>query len=399
MKKTLLLLFIFCSCMISTPLFSEESGTPTPGKQVVQSVELPASTSTWDFGQGIGLIGEPRPLDESKTDMLRYWLFLPTDYETQAQSDGAPLLLFLHGAGERGDSPADIVKVKVHGPPRLLDNPAFAKNVPCVTVSPQCKNGHAWSPAQLMLLIDQIEANYKIDKSRVYVTGLSMGGFGTWMCLNESPNRFAAAAAICGGAKTEWAEKMTDIPIWAFHGDKDAVVTVDRSQAIVDAIRNAGGNKILLTVYEGVLHDSWTQTYDKQLLYDWLFQQTLKGTGRVTAGALPSSTREPMIERQIGDKNTFKLRDFINDTNESFSLVMHVSVRRADELKFARRYEEATIEIIDRVSTVLRGSTTEERMELGSTAIKERVKQTINEVLGEPWVQQVFFTVVSLERH
>ena len=86
--------------MMTTPLFSEESVVPVPGKQVVQSVELPASTSTWVFGrEGIGLIGEPRPLDKTKADTLRYWLFLPADYEAQAQSGGAPLLLFLHGAG------------------------------------------------------------------------------------------------------------------------------------------------------------------------------------------------------------------------------------------------------------------------------------------------------------
>ena len=277
MKKLLSILFVSCSFMISTTLFSQEPAAPAPGKQVAQSVELPASTSTWVFGRGgIEQIGEPRPLDTSKTDTVRYWLFLPADYEAQAEAGGAPLLLFLHGAGERGDTPEDIAKVKVHGPPRLLDTPEFAKNFPCITVSPQCKNNFAWSPAQLMLLLDHIEKNFKVDKSRVYVTGLSMGGFGSWMCLNESPKRFAAAAPICGGAKPEWAERLVDIPIWAFHGDRDTVVTVDRQQTIVDAIRAAGGRKVLFTVFEGVGHDSWTPTYNNQLLFDWMLQQTLK---------------------------------------------------------------------------------------------------------------------------
>ena len=248
---------------------------PSPGKHVVQSVELPASTSTWDFEKGIKNIGEPRPLDGSKTDVMQYWLFLPADYEAQAKSGGAPLLLFLHGAGERGkESGENIVKVKVHGPPRLLDNPEFARKMPCITVSPQCKNGFAWSPAQLMLLLDHIEANYKVDKSRIYITGLSMGGFGTWMCLQESPSRFAAAAPICGGAKTGWAKNLTDVPIWAFHGDADPVVPEELSKNMVDALKKAGGKKIIYTVYEGIEHDSWTQTYDNQLLYDWMFQQT-----------------------------------------------------------------------------------------------------------------------------
>jgi len=280
MKKLFLVLSIPCFLMISTPLFSQEPAVPAPGKQVAQSVELPASTSTWVFGRGgIEQIGEPRPLDMSKTDTVRYWLFLPTDYEAQAEAGGAPLLLFLHGAGERGDAPEEIGKVKVHGPPRLLENPEFAKNFPCITVSPQCKNNFAWSPAQLMLLLDHVEKNFKIDKSRVYVTGLSMGGFGTWMCLNEAPQRFAAAAAICGGAKLEWAENLIDIPIWAFHGDQDMVVPVGLSRTMVDAIRKAGGGRVLLTIFEGVGHDSWTPTYANQLFFDWMLQQRRSSSG------------------------------------------------------------------------------------------------------------------------
>ena len=272
--KIISFLLVPCIFMISTLLFSQETEQPTPGKQTVQIIKLPASTSTWNIERdGIRTIGEPRPLDESKTDTLRYWFFLPADSESQAKM---PLLLFLHGAGERGDeSGADIAKVKIHGPPRLLDTPEFAKNFPCVTVSPQCKNGFAWSPAQLMLLLDHIEKNYKIDKNRIYITGLSMGGFGTWMCLNESPNRFAAAAPICGGAKPEWAEKLTGTPIWIFQGDKDPVVVRAFADRMAEAIQKAGGKKILLTVYEGVGHDSWTQTYDNQLFFDWMLQQTL----------------------------------------------------------------------------------------------------------------------------
>jgi predicted peptidase len=100
-----------------------------------------------------------------------------------------------------------------------------------------------------------------------------MGGFGTWMCLNESPTRFAAAAPICGGAKPDWAEKLVNVPVWAFHGDQDFLVTLDKTENIVGAIRKAGGKKVIFTVYEGVGHDSWTQTYANQLFYDWLLQQ------------------------------------------------------------------------------------------------------------------------------
>lgn len=257
--------------LFALPLFAEE---PAPGKQVVQSLELPASTSHWDMGKtGIVGIGEPSPLDDSKTDTMRYWIYLPLDYEKQAEADGAPLLLFLHGAGERGNEPEHIDRVKVHGPPKLLDKPEFQKNWPCVTVSPQCKINFCWSPEQLMLLLDHIEKNFKIDKKRIYVSGISMGGFGSWMCLREAPTRFAAAAPICGGAKVEWAEKFVEIPIWNFHGNKDGAVPMAKSEAIVDAVRNLGGRKIIFTVYEGGGHDVWSRTYDNQLLYDWLFSQ------------------------------------------------------------------------------------------------------------------------------
>ncbi|MDR0337974.1 MAG: prolyl oligopeptidase family serine peptidase [Planctomycetaceae bacterium] len=272
--------FVFVVCLIFCLMLSflhaeEINGNPEkplPGIQVVQSVELPASTSVWNYSKGdITLIGEPRPLDQTKTEIVRYWIYLPHDYKTQAKSKGSPLLLFLHGAGERGNTPEEINKVKVHGPPKLLDKPEFNKTFPCVAVSPQCKHDFAWSPQQLMLLLDHIEQNYKINKRRIYVTGLSMGGFGTWMCLNESPKRFAAALPICGGAKPEWAEKLVDIPIWNFHGNKDGAIPVSLSQNIVNAIRKVGGKNIIFTVYEGGGHDVWTRTYGNQLIYDWLF--------------------------------------------------------------------------------------------------------------------------------
>lgn len=299
MMKRIPLLCIFCCFMMITSLIGQEAEIPAPGKQVVQSVELPASTSIWDIVQdGIRTIGEPRPLDESKTDTVRYWLFLPTDYESQAQAAGAPLLLFLHGAGERGMKPEDIGKVKVHGPPRLLDKAEWAKNFPCIALSPQCQNGYAWSPAQLMLLLDHIEKHYKVDKSRVYVTGLSMGGFGTWMCLNESPKRFAAAAPICGGANLDWAGKLPDIPLWVFHGDKDPIVPSALSQTMVEAVKKSGGKKILLTLYEGEGHDSWTRTYNNQMFYDWMFQQKLD-VGNFPTVQKPGSVRN-LLKRSRG---------------------------------------------------------------------------------------------------
>lgn len=255
---------------------ADTAAVPAAGQQVVRSIELPASTSRWEFGADrMRLIGEPRPLDDSKTERVRYWLYLPHDYAEQALRGGAPLFLFLHGAGERGDAAieGDINKVKVHGPPKLLDDAAFQKRWPCVMVAPQCQNGFGWSPAQLHLLLDAMEKEFVIDKNRVYVSGISMGGFGSWMCLQHAPERFAAAAPICGGAKPEWGESLVNVSIWTFHGDADFVVPIGGTQKIVDAIRAAGGRRVVFTNYHGVGHDAWTQTYNNQLFYDWLWSQ------------------------------------------------------------------------------------------------------------------------------
>ncbi|MDR1479196.1 MAG: prolyl oligopeptidase family serine peptidase [Planctomycetaceae bacterium] len=270
--------FVFTMARLSF-LTAEEVATNSAklpiGIQVVRSVELPASTSDWHYSnRSVSRLGDAQPLEQSKTEVVRYWIYLPHDYEKQEKLNGSPLLLFLHGVGERGNTPEEIDKVKVHGPPNLLDKPEFNKAFPCVTVSPQCKHNYKWSPFQLLLLLDHIEQNYKIDKSRIYITGISMGGYGTWMCLNASPERFAAAAPICGGANPEWAKKLIEIPIWNFHGDNDKAVPFVMSQRIVDAIRKANGKKIIFTSYEGGGHDVWTQTYNNQLLFDWLFSQS-----------------------------------------------------------------------------------------------------------------------------
>jgi hypothetical protein len=257
-----------------------------------------------------------------------------------------------------------------------------------------------------MLLLDHIEKNYKVDKSQIFVTGLSMGGFGTWMCLNESPKRFAAAVPICGSGKPEWAGKLTDIPVWMFHGDKDPVVGLALLQTMVDAIKKAGGKKIIFTLYEGVGHNSWAQTYDAQMLYDWMFQQKLEGVNAPTArgrvgAALErvgvGTPREQTVEKQINDGKLINVINVRGEAIEKFSVRLVVSVLRADEKNFDRRYRERTAQILDRIATVLQATTSKERQEAGLDAIKERIKQSINEVLGTPWVQQVFCTEVELE--
>ena len=243
---------------------SIKDGNPgaTPGRQVLMKAELPAK------------VGNPRAgddrLDESKTDTVDFWFFFPSD-ESAKTDDGFPLMLFMHGAGERGDDPNI---VKAHGPAKLCADPEWAKSWRFITVSPQCKPNTHWSPLQMMVLIDRICEAYPVDRSRIYVTGLSMGGFGTWGVGSIGAGKIAAIAPICGWFPTEKASSIT-MPVWAFHGDADPAVNIDSGRAIVNAVKDAGNRDVAFTVYPGVQHDSWTRTYNNPMFYDWLLSKRL----------------------------------------------------------------------------------------------------------------------------
>ena len=202
-------------------------------------------------------------LDVQVKVQMDYLLYLPQDYDKQEKF---PLMLFLHGAGERGN---DLQKVKAHGPPKLI---SAGKQFPFIVVSPQCKEDMWWEPIELMALLDEIESKHKVDADRIYVTGLSMGGFGSWRLAAYAPNRLAAISPICGGGEIYWAKGIAHLPVWAFHGAKDTAVPVERSQAMVDALKKDGGNP-KLTIYPNAGHDSWTETYDNPEFYDWLLAQ------------------------------------------------------------------------------------------------------------------------------
>ncbi|MBP7935833.1 MAG: prolyl oligopeptidase family serine peptidase [Phycisphaerae bacterium] len=191
----------------------------------------------------------------------RYLLHLPST--CQPQGHFWPLILYLHGAGERGD---DLEMVKKHGPPKLI---AAGRDLPFIVLSPLCPKDQTWYPHLLTELLDEVEEHHNIDKDRVYLTGLSMGGFGAWALGIETPERFAAIAPICGGGPPYIAYRLRRVPVWAFHGDRDEVVPLYESQRMVQAVQRAGGNA-RLTVYPGVGHDAWTRTYEGHELYDWL---------------------------------------------------------------------------------------------------------------------------------
>ena len=196
---------------------------------------------------------------------LHYLLFLPSTYAVHPQR--WPLMLFLHGAGERGD---DLQLVKRHGVAKIVEEqPAF----PLLVVSPQCPPTEAWAPEPLLALLDDIEQHYDVDPERLYVTGLSMGGFGTWAVAIAAPDRFAAIAPICGGGDPSRVGVLRHLPVWAFHGARDPIVPLQRTVEMVEALRQCGGN-VRFTVYPKAGHDAWTATYANPELYAWFLAHT-----------------------------------------------------------------------------------------------------------------------------
>lgn len=196
---------------------------------------------------------------------IKYLLYLPKGYGEKEKK--WPLMMFLHGAGERG---SNLNKVKVHGPPKIVE---AGKDLPFIIVSPQCPKDDWWTERddELIHLLDDIQKRYDVDAERVYLTGLSMGGYGTWTLASTYPERFAAIVPICGGGKRFFGWRLKDVPVWAFHGGKDSVVPLSESEEMIQAVKRGGGNA-KLTIYPEANHDSWTKTYDNPELYKWLLE-------------------------------------------------------------------------------------------------------------------------------
>jgi predicted peptidase len=198
-----------------------------------------------------------------------------------------PLVLFLHGAGERGsDNEAQLAYL-----PTWLAQTENRRTHPCFVVAPQCRTGHRWvevdwaekrsrpqSPeptvdlAAAVAALDAVLEAEPVDRDRVCLTGLSMGGYGAWDLAARMPERFAALIPICGGGDEATAPRLAGLPIWCFHGDADAAVPVERSRSMVQAVRAAGGT-VTYSELAGVGHDSWTPAYRDPATLDWLFRQ------------------------------------------------------------------------------------------------------------------------------
>jgi len=197
----------------------------------------------------------------------QYLVFTPQGYDPKSAREW-PLVFFLHGAGEKGN---DITKVKRSAFPQLAISDGT--DFPFIMISPQlAMEAGYWSPDELDVLFSEIVDTYKVDRSRVIVTGMSLGGNGTWDWAAHSPQYFAAALPICGWGNPSNACRMKGTEIWAFHGDSDLIVNITGTKNMISALRSCGLNPAF-TIYPGVGHDSWTRTYNNPDVIKWMMAQ------------------------------------------------------------------------------------------------------------------------------
>jgi predicted peptidase len=242
-----------------------------------------ASAMQTSYAADVGESFAARSFTDSTGTRLLYRQLQPKDYDAKQRY---PLVIFLHGAGERGDD--NRIQLK-HGMANYAADDLREK-FPAFVIAPQCPANQKWvdvdwsgekhtqppkaSPSMHATreLIDALQKEYSIDADRIYITGLSMGGYGTWDALQRFPELFAAGAPICGGGDPSLAERIKHIPIWVFHGEQDTVVKPIRSRSMVEALEAAGA-KPKYTEYPKVGHDSWTATYANPEFHAWLFSQ------------------------------------------------------------------------------------------------------------------------------
>jgi predicted peptidase len=204
----------------------------------------------------------------------KYVLFVPHDYKGDKEF---PLILFLHGAGERGDDGEAPVKQGIGNAIKFKNG---EKKFPFFVVFPQCSKKGTWKAGgpdadRALGILDEVQKTYKIDAKRIYLTGLSLGGYGTWSLAAADPDRWAAIAPVCGGGDPSMASKIKDIPCWCFHGDQDKAVAVNKSREMIDALKKAGGNP-RYSEFPYVGHNSWDPAYTTSELYPWLLAQKRK---------------------------------------------------------------------------------------------------------------------------
>ena len=241
-----------------------------------------------DRGLSSGRSAHRLALHDLADDHVNYLLYVPPG---APPASGWPTILFLHGSEQRGDNPSMLEDLAIL---------AFADRVgglPFIAILPQCPRGEHWSPGVLRQLLDAVEADVAVDRSRVYLTGFSMGGYGTWQTAAAMPGVFAAIAPLCGLADLQDVPRLVGIPAWVFHGARDRNVPLSESVRMVRALRGAGGHPDF-TVYPDREHDIWTMTYRDSRLYLWFLLHSLPGAvpgdSRIAAS---SASSDALLDR------------------------------------------------------------------------------------------------------
>jgi predicted peptidase len=274
LPASILLVFSLSGCAVPHPAptaprtLSDDSGDDTASTQALAQDNAAATAQVPST--------EPGHHAYSFDSRLNYLIFIPRGY---AQSNGRrwPLILFLHGMGERGSGMADLDRVKIHGPPMIAEkDPDF----PFLVLSPQCPTDSNWgfNVGKLKRLLDRIVATYAVDEKRIYLTGFSMGGFGSWDLAEADPGRFAAVAPVAGAYRNEstlrGVEVLRDVPVRIFHGARDEMVPRSAAEKLAETLRACGG-KVTYTLYPDADHMATCQlAYDDPGLYAWFLQQS-----------------------------------------------------------------------------------------------------------------------------
>lgn len=199
------------------------------------------------------------------------WIFPFVEYSPTKSQGKLPLVLQLHGAGERGNGPEELELVDTHGFSKTIKDGEY----PCLFIMPQCRRDTFWVALieSIIKFIDQLKEQYDIDEDRIYLTGLSMGGYGTWFTAMAKPSLFAAIAPVCGGGMA-WNAGVLKMPIWTFHGTEDTTVTTRNTDEMVEALKKFEAN-VKYTRLENVRHNAWNYAYNEELL-NWLLSKTKK---------------------------------------------------------------------------------------------------------------------------
>lgn len=210
---------------------------------------------------------------KGKDGDAKYVVFVPHDYTPEKEY---PVILFLHGSGERGD---DGMAPVLQGIGNAIKFKNHEKSFPFLVVFPQARKGGNWKAGEpdarsALAILDEVQRAYRTDPKRVYLTGLSMGGYGTWSLAAAHPGRWAALVPICGGGDPATADQIKHIPVWCFHGADDKGVPAKLSRAMIEALRKAGAEP-RYTEYPYVGHNSWDPAYVTPELYPWLLSRKL----------------------------------------------------------------------------------------------------------------------------